>query len=703
MRRILFIDSKGRVPEALGPYRELLDVHVQWKRPDVPNAEKYGTAFVHTSDEMAVDAVHRAFRDRPYFRISGGVDQLSEPEKASPRFITVPIGRFTSHLAAFIAAYVESDGVVDESVWRTFYRSLESTEPAASLPVYTLQPVWRTPGELDLQASLAPLVDLAEPHALFVPEHYGKGLVHDGLNLAVSIRLHAEQPWSRWPLCIGLTTPPDELLREDLVYALLFTPGISFSHAPPAHLVAPILTLEEHLAYLERIGIPAHKHAHDLANEWGVTALWDALPASCRQQEPAQVCEARWRIGAQQAYRHAAAVAWLRGSIQAIAGTGGSESENSLRALARAQALGGLNVLLLDDEAHAWGPVIEGVLRCGGGTPTVAAPALSGTGAQRLKAAQRAFDEVNPDLVLCDLRIAPEDHDANRPAQELTGAVFTRWAKRKAPHVPIISFTASRQSHLIQALQEVGADGYWRKPHPTDAAPATPYNEILLSEITTTLARYEKAISLWQLYRDLGSRWSRDDAYKSGWMPSAHSSATTPEETSATFDEVRGRIFRAYGLLTFKHNAYFEAKFGIDTLSFAFLQLWSTVTLLTTLYVQERLGNEMAVETYRVRIPDQSPGVVSWVRSRTEGRLSGALGTHSLPATEFEAALLAGVLLYLGEGRLANDFSLARGNLRRLRNRLEVIHGGRDAPTASVEDILDLARVIRTLLLLDHG
>lgn len=728
---ILIIDDKERFPDP-GPYRDLIVVKSEIDREHLPDESAYATAFVHARPDWLRVWAKRRFK--PAFVFTGGETHASVTDD----LYTLPRDVYERRFADFLAHYAAT-GELNPQIFMEHVAA--STMSAGDVPTSDAIPpgyirfsteasdpdrhvyaVVKSEQGIDYAKTLTPLAGVLKPTPIALAETYVNP--GDGLELLMRIRLSGH-PISRWPAYVRLDAPLEGRRLRPQIGALLFTPNTYLVdvYPPLSGLQVKALTdrelLEDVLLALP-IRPEGMRGAHDLANEWGPVRLWRGFNALRPEpaQPPSWVKEQEERLLSLEHYAYLLALARTR-STEETSGKNIQKLQEAYKAWIQflqdhARDAKKLQVLVIDDELNAgWGDALIALFKEVPGSAWLNTEI--GNAPFNYKKAKGLALSKKWDLVLCDLRLTPKDAnkrgDEKKTGYDPAGINLIREIKERHPTVPIIAFTASRQSWLLQKLEDEGVDGYWSKERPSegvsDLYSASQAAE-LLNQIREAVSRRERHAFLWDFVEALDR--SRRQA-----LVEYYKALHKEPDIHKRLDAIRDLLVRAYGYLHQRTTRFQEKLFAHHPTDIAFLHVWGCVNEILLLRFKNVSPNKGIMLTAQgERLPYYDEGtpasfVLEAFPCEEEARrleleqgevqsLSPAKPNGKGMASPDSNAHMRLLLLYEGRCDLADLFERYR---RDIRNRLDLIHGESlktRASHARLEDVRGLVEVLRFAL-----
>lgn len=736
MKKILIIDSEGRAAHPdFSPY-PWVDFREEVQCPENLDAADYATAFVHQSNEEEARWAKRAFKPNPVFFFSGGKDRWFPKD----HMVFMPRAHYRERIEEFLAHYAKTGQVLSDffkpgsdkatAVHRQEIKRMSTTrairftvDSIASDP--WCYPIYLLPEEdgIDFHRSLLPLADVKTVVPFFIETSYHS--VGDGLDIALRIRLAASLggSFSLFPIYLHLdATGLTHYLRSDPKYALLLATGThlvdelaEIPDSPPSALAdAQLLRiLENHPLRPE-----GQIDAHDLSNEWGALRLWEGwrmLTADDAEPPPA------WRrrreeLLSREYYWYLLALVTLGGQQPTSPGIKASpEAINSLlqwRNFLEQQRAKPLQVLLIDDEADkGWEDALREVLcEIEGAAKLLCYPIEEMFDAKQAEACATSQDW---DLILCDLRLTPQDREAAKKAtdptfrEQFAGFQILNAVKQRNPTIPFIAFTASNRSWTLRALESSGTDGYWVKESPEHGVSDTYTcrNTLdLLGIIEHVVRERRERAFLWDLVRDI-----QEATQQEAYIRQFTRLGTLQEQVVERLAAVENLLLRAYAQLKYQPTAFQQRNFRYSPLALAFIHLWGCINEIRHLRFQNNPrgacymlnASGKKVEIWQCKpnsIPEDFILKLLDKVSNSVPIFKPCAGERSKQGKD--DVYISLLLLHGGQ----EDLEAQLDRCRETRNGLDIIHGDayrQAASTVSMEEHLEpMAAIIRFTLFL---
>lgn len=177
--------------------------------------------------------------------------------------------------------------------------------------------------------------------------------------------------------------------------------------------------------------------------------------------------------------------------------------------------------------------------------------------------------------------------------------------KRKAPHIPIILFTASNKSWTLEEVLENGADGMYVKESP-DYAEETNYSyenaKSFLITVNKTLSKYSVLRPYWEAIKGI----KNSKTYQS-IFDSLDYQAIPKKRNSKLKERIDERFSMFYGLLKrgFEQTEFNKSQFYFSDYQLAFMTLWSMLNEISEVFynksnIQHVLGTKFKCEDWKV-------------------------------------------------------------------------------------------------------
>ena len=764
-RKVLILDDTEAYPEIPTEDAERVDTHSALKSPDAIDWNDYAAVFAHARNDASdwADEFFEAGVIDGLFVFSGGEDCVSEYLGV----FTLPRSLFTRRFSAFLERYRAGDPVPEcatvflaESFEESSSMPAQSTEEASEdeQPLQFIsfirpgdaKPTWcdqaiplptesGEEAEISVHGALKQLQDLHlenrdAPHVLALRDTYLND--GDGIDLLLHLRLDAEHAHSRLPVAMRLGLSLAAWLRQDPQFRVLATEGVTLLDAdapvdPAALRRTDTLSQEHHLQALEQLSLSSHglTGRHDLANEWGPVQLWNGLQQlqTSDSEYPEWVRTAFFRLTRQRYYKYLFALSHLRDVTSDKHETLATTKESSAWHEGWNQFLENRNrpvrLGLIDDEASkGWTDAIGGVFADSPDGGSVDAP----YGPSDFDDLQALADDISRrdwDAVLVDLRLTASDAEGtSRDAEHLSGVQLLRHLKSERPDLPVLAVTASNKAWTAKALRAAGADGYWIKESPEYGVCSsyTVQNAAdLVRALHTMIQRYDRARPVWALVEHIEAIKQNDKRIFS-FVPLTQEK--DPAQIRKRLTAIQKRLRRAFGFLVMDPSDHEEEAFDLDRVDLAFLNVWSVLNEIGTLYFSNPpyrghdLSSTPGEQTFRFLDPQDEKAKPYWIieegavqqatpptpSDSLEGliRPTGDNGKPQWPGRHVDNPRVQWLLHRAGASDLGHRFHAKNGtSLRELRNSLEETHGDQqNVQHADLRDIWDLVDIWRAIL-----
>lgn len=770
MGRILIVDDRKLFPDIAEPHRALVRCVGHLDSLGTESFVSYEAVFIHEHNRDEWEAAIEAF-DEGHIHACASFTGEEDTPSVYKGVHTLPRSLMRERFASFLYCFEHAEQDV-ETCMNVFHdpdfadryasspRSGEADEQSeAPLPVYLhvsvdestmpsgsfrrLRVEADADGRLDYAKAFSELTALDGPAHLMIDETYfQKG---DGLDLLLRLRLKATSAYSRWPVYMRLKHELTQWIRQEPAYMVAAMKGTHVVGVDDAVVAAKeqevALSKAEHLQLLEQLPLTPKDLTgrHDRANEWGPVQFYVGLEAlrGDDKPEPAWVTEIRRRLSERRYYSYLFALQALRA---ATGETGRAEPNHAdaqgstphIAEEARSKwieflhsAEAPVRMLLLDDEADkGWRQAFESLFEVHPSSGVVEAPFQSEDFQGSLdEIAQRVAGE-DYDIVLCDMRLRPGiERNVTHDVDELSGIQLLQAVKKARPDCPVIAFTASNKSWMLEEALTKGADGYWVKEAPDyDVRLARTVEHVgsLLDVIRSSVQRRRKLDFLWKFSAQLTTK-LKDEDFVARWEFSKQERETPPEKR---LQAIVRRLKQAYWLLLDRRSAFEASVFDVRQVDMAFLSVWSCFEEIHALHFQQPAIDDFqslkhdSVAFYFLDPRDRKWKAYWQIENAATVRVhddmdpdlqnylcpEGKDGAARYPKDRFVVKQRVQWLLWiLGNHRLIDDsYDLIKDfhDKRILRNKLHLQHGETESVChAELNDIRDLSRVWQTILL----
>lgn len=761
MDKILIVDDRELFPDIPAPYRQLVRCVAHLDSLDAESFAPYEAVFVHERNRDEWEAALEAF-DEGHIQACASFTGEEDTPSIYKGVHSLPRSLMHERFASFLCCFErgEQDAETCMNVFhdpdfadrfkvtpRSGKVEEQEKEP---LPVYfhvsgdettvSSDSYRRLSLEADAGGRIAyfsvfsKLAALDGPAPLVIEETYFQD--GDGLELLLLLRLKAEFSCSRWPVYMRLENALPQWIRQEPAYMIAAMAGTHVIGAEDVVMetkerVVP-LSKDEHLQLLEELPLTPKNLTgrHDRANEWGPVQLYRGVQAlrGNAKPEPAWVTETLSRLRERRYYSYLFALQELR----AATGVNGYVERGDTAATANVPEMAAeayaewntflsstddrVRILLLDDEAEkGWQKAFESLFEVHPSRGVIETPFRSEDFRGSLdKIVQRVADEAY-DIVLCDMRLRPDaERKVTQDVEGLSGIQLLQAVKKARPDCPVIAFTASNKSWMLEEALNRGADGYWVKEAPDyDVRLVHTVEQVgsLLDVIQNCIQRRRKLHFLWEFGTDLTTK-LKDEDFVARWDFREQESETSPVKR---LQAIVRRLKQAYWLLLDRRSEFEASVFDVRQEDMAFLSVWSCFEEIHGLYFQHPDRDDFKAQKHdSVAFYFLDPRDRQWkaywqienaktasVHDDLKERLRRELcpddnGVACYPNLYVDKLRVEWLLRLLGKTRLVDVLNKKRG----LRNQLDLQHGkGKSVRHAEVGDIRELCLVWQTLLL----